>query len=162
MKKILYLTPFLLLFLLVNISNITYGNSVVVAVFSSLFFLNLYYAFNIYNNSLLISSCYFLLYDVITISPIGINVLAWMFARQFYMFFKKRFRETITLKYHIFCNVIFFFVSNISTILLFNQSNLEVMLYQMFITSIFMLMFYCINRILTTKNDTFNIPMSMV
>ena len=95
-------------------------------------------------------------------SPIGVNVLAWVFARQFYMFFKKRFRETITLKYHIFCNVIFFFVSNIVSILLFNQSNLEVMLYQMFITSIFMLMFYCVGRILTTKNDTFNIPMSMV
>ena len=140
-----------------NLSNITYGNYVIVAVFSSLFFLNIHYLFNIYSNSLLLSFCYYLFYDLLTMSPIGVNVIAWLFTRQFYMFYKKRFIDNIALRYYLLCNTIFFTLSNVLLMLLFNQSNLNVMLWQIIISSVFTTTFYGIYILLKSKNDTFTL-----
>ena len=151
MNIFLYFLSIVDLFALFNLSNITYGNCLVIALFSSIFFLLLFYITNVKNYKnfkiFFVSFCFYLLYDVATLTPVGLNCLAFVFAMMLFVFFKERYRiEGLSLWHYILANALFFTFSHILSVFVFDISSFAVYFYQLVISTIIISMIYFIVR----------------
>ena len=151
MNIFLYFLSIVDLLVLFNLSNITYGNCLVIALFSSIFFLLLFYITNVKNyrnfKIFFASFCLYLLYDATTLTPIGATCLSFIFATMLFTFFKERYRiEELTLRHYILINAVFFTFTQLLFLLLIDGVSFVVYFYQLVFSTLIILLAYFISK----------------